>query len=528
MLESHRLHLAFIFLLAAVIWLPNLEVVPQWYWDEGVNLNYAKNLAEGRLLWFTLKYSFIPHPPFYIMVLALVVKAVGYTIIAARVLSVGVNFAVIYLLYRTGEEVEGGRTGLFASLLYTIYPSAVYWGRMGFSNNLLSLMVFSSLYCFVRYIKVGGRWWVPCCISAGLSTVTEPQGLPMAAALSLYFLVRQRTKAVWALTLLFGFFALFVLVMSLTSQYFMQDVMFQVRYYNIMRPHLVLALPLLAVLWWRRITLGGFISRILASEVQVIFQSKSLFNLFYVPVSLLAAHVISSITLIKPLTDEALFSGGDYYWLGIIGLLFLNPLYMNTLVLLYFMPNFLSVIAFGRSDHMLIPLYPFFALGLAVFLGRLYDHLKSRFDKRVVFLLLSYPLIFALFNGLSAFTVGGVLGSEPLADIRSVAGYVNSDSGIQELVLTTSNLVRYFPNATIITQAVVYDGYPVDYYHVGYTAERFIFNCSYVNAAYVVVPDGVLRWLGDYAPGPSGEISGWPVVNASGRYLVYGNPQRNL
>lgn len=45
-----------IILLSLLLRLPNLEVLPYWDWDEGVNQNIAWNLGEGKAQWFALNY----------------------------------------------------------------------------------------------------------------------------------------------------------------------------------------------------------------------------------------------------------------------------------------------------------------------------------------------------------------------------------------------------------------------------------------------------------------------------------------
>ncbi len=517
-------HLLLVFAAASLIWLPSLGTVPHWHWDEGVNLNYASNLAEGRLRWFTLEYAFIPHPPLYIISLAALVKVFGESIIVSRLFSVALNYGIIYLMYLIGGEVGGRRTGVYSAAAYAAYPAAVYWGRMGFSNNFLSILVVASMYSMIKYVKVGGRWWVPCCLLAGLSAVTEPQGLLVAAALGLYFMVMERSRMPQVAALIFGPFLLFATSMTFVSQYFMEDVMFQVQRVGLFRPQFLIALPILAAAAWKRRQVVEFLSRLLSSEVENIFETRELFKLFWVPAALLAAHFITSLTMLQPLSDRELFVGGDYYWLGIVGLLFLPAVHRVPVTLVFFLPSFLSVLVFGRSDHMLIPMYPFFALGVITLLEQLYKHLKPKAGFITALLLLSYPLAFAYLGNLQAYAAGGVLGEQNPMDVEAVAAYVASDSKPGGLVLTMSPLVPYFGNATIITQSVVYEGYAVDYYHGKYPPERYAFNCSYRNADYLVIPNGTLEWVADYASEPAGEMLSWPVVNGSGAYLVYRNP----
>jgi 4-amino-4-deoxy-L-arabinose transferase-like glycosyltransferase len=504
---------------ASLIWLPNLGTTPSWDWDEGYNLNYAWNISEGRLLWFSIKYAFVPHPPLYLLLAATLVKLFGQSILVIRLLSVALNFAIIFALYLIGREVGGERTGLAAAALFTVYPAALYWGRMGFANHLLSLLTVLSLYCLIKHLKAGGRWWIPCCLLAGSAAVTEPQGLFTAAAILVYFTAR-RENNLQAAALLFGPFIIYASAMTLISPYFVSDSMYQMQRFGLIGWRLIPALFLIVASVWKRKEAAGFIRRLFEEENQS--WNKDAFSRWYVPASLLAAHLLTSITLVEPPTGASLFAGGEYYWLGIIGLL-LADAYMAPVVLLYLMPAYAAVLAFGRADHMLIPLYPFFALGVAVLVLRLYSHFKRIFGVSLTLLVLAYPFAFAAYNGVSAYAFGGVFGAEPVSDLEAVSAYVESHSRSGDFVVTTTNLARFFRNSTDITQSIVYEGYDIEYYR-GYQPGRFAFNCSYRNAAYAVVPEGMLDWFGKYAPGPAEEIGGWDVVNRSGGYLVYRNP----
>jgi len=512
-----------VFLIACLLWLPNIGVLPAWDWDEGYNLNYAKNLGEGRLLWFSLKYAFVPHPPVYLSVLALFVKVFGNSILVIRLLSVALNFMVIYLLYLIGGRIGGPRMAFFTSLLYAIYPSAVYWGRMGFSNHLLNLLVVSSMYFLLRFNAEGGRWWVPACLLAGLSPVTEPQGFLVAAALTAYFIATKR-NTLSACAFLIGPTLVFAAVMAASSNYFIDDILHQTGRLKITVPVIASASALAALLAVKRKQALEFMNRMFEKETTAIFGSKDLFRLHYVPIAMLLAHLLSSTTLIAPISEKNMFVGGDYYWLGILGLLLLPAAYMNRVVLVYFLPSFTAVIAFGRADHMLIPLYPFFALGVACLLPELYVYLKPRIGVAAAIIILSYPFPAAVFNDLSAYVIGNQLAPEPVDDLRSVVAYVRNHSSPGDYIITTTHIARYFDNATTITQAVVYEGYPVEYYYGEYPKDRYVFNVSFRNAKYAVVPPGTVEWFKTYAPNASSEMGGWPIVNKSGRYLVLSNP----
>ena len=522
--EDSRIILLVILAAAAFVWLPNLFTIPHWDVDEGYNLNYARNIADGGVLWFSIKYAFVPHPPLYLLLLAALVRLFGESIEVIRVLSVVMNFVVIILLYLIGRVVDGRRAGLLAAGIFAVYPAAIYWGRMGFSNHLLSLMQLASLYCLVNFVRSGGRWWIFACAFAGLSPIVEPQGLFIAFALLIYFAAAAPRFLARASAVLLGPTLLFAAVLSAVSGYFVGDVLYQLQRFNLLKPQVLLLLPVIILVLWKRKILLSYVSDLFVSESRIIFGGRELLDNNIIPSALVLAHLLLTATLTRALTDEMMLIGGDYFWLGIIGLLFLNRVFLSQVVLLYFLPSFFAVLVFGRADHMLIPLYPFFALGLAIMLPWLYSFLREKVGVFLAFVVLLCPFALAVYTDWGAFVLGNMLPGEPVGDLQAVSAYVNNHNPRGGFVVTTTNLVRYLTNATPITQAVAYEGYKIEYYRGDYPPDRFVFNCSFRGARYAVLPNSTLGWLSGYAPGPAGDMERWRMVNASGGYVVLENP----
>ena len=65
--ENKKYMIAFIVIILLSIFLRfiNLETVPTWDFDEGYNMRYSYDLLNGEILWFAIKYTFIPHPPLF-------------------------------------------------------------------------------------------------------------------------------------------------------------------------------------------------------------------------------------------------------------------------------------------------------------------------------------------------------------------------------------------------------------------------------------------------------------------------------
>ncbi|MFC2162753.1 ArnT family glycosyltransferase [Candidatus Altiarchaeota archaeon] len=525
--------LALVFLLALALRLPNLYVIPHWDWDEGVNMNYAWNLAQGRLQWFTLKYSFIPHPPGYLVLLALVVKIVGQSLFAARILSVSLFMISMLFLYLVGVEVADRRIGLLSALLYAIYPAAIYWSRTGMINNLSSLLIISSLYFFIKHVKDGGSWWLPASLSLAGACLTSYIPLSLMPMILLYFLVKEK-KNFWKVSLvLMGPLAAFFIVMYLLrGDFFLSDFMYQLERFHLLGFKTVVLgiLLLLFTIYFKK--LKPFLTNLLTYEVEVIFGSRHYFNEVFVPSCLLAMNFMVSYTLLTPFSDKSIFTGGDYFWFGIIGLLFIERLTIHV-VILYFMPIFMFTIVIGRSDHMLIHLYPFFSLGSAILLDRLRYFMVRIFNgynvKRAFALsvtILAIPFLFTIYYDAIGFMGGRLLAKEDLSSALDAASYVNSVTDPNDFVLTTSNLNPFMASdASIITQAFVYEGRSIGYYRPNLTPDWFTRNCSYQNADYIVVPPGALKWFKELGHDDlADQMLGWRVVYSNKVYAVYINP----
>ncbi|MFH1403151.1 MAG: glycosyltransferase family 39 protein [Candidatus Altiarchaeota archaeon] len=518
---------------ALLLRIPNLSSTPHWYWDEGYNMNYGWNLSHLRIQWFSIKYTFIPHPPLYFAVLAAMIKTFGYSLYAARLLNVLYSIITLLLIYLTASEVADRRTGAIASMLYAIYPAAAYWSRTAMINNQFSLLAMLSLYSLIAYARKGGRWWMLSCASAVAATLTAYMGLSIVAALLLYMLVREPVKMRKASLILVTPLLLFTASMLLIrGSYFTEDMAYQLNRFHLLSIKKLAAIPVLILFAANYRRLKPFLTNLFDSEVELMFDSREYFNEVFVPSCLLAINFLLAYKLVTPFSDDSVFSGGDYFWLGIIGLLFIGRFRVHV-VLLYFLPLFITTILLGRSDHMLMQLYPFFAIGIAVllveyqkFLSRILSKWNIPSPAYVSILLLASPFAFTAYHDASAFIIGGVLREEDVSSAFSAAGYVNSIAGDEDLVLTTSNLAGMINAKTnIITQAFVYEGRGIAYYRANMTSDWFAYNTSIDRASYVVVPKGSLEWFEELGYDDLySKIDGWPRIYENRIYMVYANP----
>ncbi len=529
--DREKTFLFLIFFIAILFRVVNLHEIPHWYWDEGVNMNYGWHLSEGRIQWFSLKYSFIPHPPTYLLLTALVIKTVGYSLYLMRFINVLFSLLTLFLVYLIAREVSDKKTGLLSALLFAIYPAGIYWGRQVMINNLFSLLFILSLYLFLVYLRLGGRWWLYSTIVAIFASLTSFTGFVLFIPLLIHFFSKKPGYLPFLIIVsTIPFIAFFLVMIYIRGTYFLEDLFFQLDRFHFLGYKTMILLPLLVISCLYRDRIKSFFSNMFENEVELLFTSKDEFIDIFVPSCLLGVHLVLCYKLIIPFSDLSLFSGGDYFWIGIVGLLFVKRLRVY-LVLLYFFPLFVATIFLGRSDHMLIGLYPFFIVGTAIFLFFLKDfifRLKMFSSHRimVVSVILVLPFAFTLYYDLNAFVFGGILRAEDVSSNLAVVGFVNDLAGEDELILTTSNLVGLLDSrSSILTQSFVYDGYGIAYYRSNLSSDWFVDNISLDNAAYVIVPSNIMPWINEAGLGVyTQKMQDWTIVYDSGGYLVFDNP----
>ena len=529
-----------ILLLAAVLRLPNLETIPFWEFDEGYNLNYAWNLANGHIVWYTIRYAFIPHPPLFYMILAVIIKLFGYTLYPARVFAVTLSLGSTLLLYLAGTKLVNKNVGLLAALLYAIYPHAIFFGRMNYNNNLLAFMIMLALYLHL----LEGRWRTLSYAVIGLSAVVELSGAALILTAWILSRIFDKKNFLKNMGIALAPGIIFTLIMLyITPDYFVHDLLYQLNRFGFTPTVLALSACALAIFYLASDRLPEIYVRIrdfLRREITILFSEYDSIAWNYGLLAILAAaHFYSSRWLFHEFSEGCFFGSFDYYWLGLAGLLLVRGSIKRNTALLFALPMLLVTLKIGRFDHMCIPLYPLFSLGGGVLLPELNGFLRRAASllagsKILIYIcstiLLAYPFTYVLYADFGGFVLGRTLRHEDVKSMVEAAEYVNARISGADFVLTTSNLARFVRgNATVFIQGVAIDE-PIVYYPA-FPAERFLYNVSYRNAKYIVIPgyDG-LSWLATVENRTyrniSEEIGGWGVEMEIGPYFVYRNPEK--
>lgn len=509
----YKILIAVILLLTLFLRAYDIEAMPNWYWDEGVNLNTASNLVDGKAQQFALKYAWVPHPPLYFMVLVPLLKVVGDKIIALRVLSIAYSLMTVLVIYLVGKQMIDSKTGLVAALLYSVYPSAVFWSRMGFAHNQLMLLGIVTLYAVLKYANSGSRRFLYiACITAFLCFITEYSGIAFIMALLLYTHLYRRGEVKKVAVITVGLLSAYTMLMVfLYERWFIQDIWF-----NFGRVNIFL------------LFIGIIILLVLAAYPH---KFKNVLKWFHLKVDKVGIHVfmfylpLTLIVLLIPPSDKTLIQPIDYLWLvGVIGLMFIgNEERRNTTWVFYI--SYLAIIAaYDRSDHMVMPLYPIMSLGGAIFLLKLFysrDRIFSFISGKTrpflittsALTLIFYPILIMAYQDVDSFILGNNFKTMPLDEVEKLNSFINNRVTPEDIVLTQSYFSQGLKSkTTILSHAISYGGKAI-FYYPAFDAERFSYNTSIKNVKYAVLPKGMIEALSQIGhEETAAELGRWPVV----------------
>jgi hypothetical protein len=403
----------------------------------------------------------------------------------------------------------------------------VFWNRIGFANNQLILLSALSLYFIYRYAKDGGMTQLYLgCLFTGLSIVTEYTGLLNVAAIAVYLSRHRpgRTLQAVALSLLPVSF-LFAFMLYYTPGYFLFDVAYQLHRF------------------FSPIKLAAGIIAILAA-----YKLKDRAKAFYRPI---AAAMGEDTFIYVAVISLMSFNAVEYAFWHATTFLFticffgmcMAPAFLiegekqRHLIVLFLAAGILSMLAFDRTDHMTMVVYPFVSLGLAGLLYATYAKtlaeapktlrmLRVNLNKKMVFAACFYPLAVSACLSTYLFAMGGI-DSEPMEQIREIAAYINSHTSEGDVVLTYSWMFPLITKARVglITEAIAYEGIPIAYYSGDFPKDRFDFNTSFAHARLIIGANGTSEWIVNQtgARDIAGYIDEWNKTYVAG-FLIYRNP----
>jgi len=126
----------------------------------------------------------LQHPPFYPYLLHAVFRAVGVSVLAARLVSVASSLGLVIVTFLLGRELYGPPAGTTAALILAVAPIAVLTGRNIQTDSTFVFLMTLGALLYARAGRSGLRW-AACGAAFGLAIFTKLFTLVIGPALVL-------------------------------------------------------------------------------------------------------------------------------------------------------------------------------------------------------------------------------------------------------------------------------------------------------------------------------------------------------
>lgn len=134
--------------------------------------------------------SYFDHPPLQMYIISISARMLGNTEFAVRLPSVINSGIITFVIYLIGKELFDARTGLYASVLFSIAPVYAAGSILATVDPPFAVFWTLALYCAVRAIKTEkGYWWYLLGASVGLGLTGKYIMLLFMPALVIFLLL---------------------------------------------------------------------------------------------------------------------------------------------------------------------------------------------------------------------------------------------------------------------------------------------------------------------------------------------------
>jgi 4-amino-4-deoxy-L-arabinose transferase-like glycosyltransferase len=441
----------------------------------------------------------MPHPPFFYLISGFAMKIFGYNLSISRSLTAMYGVLTTILLFYLGTALVNKKLGLLTSFLFAIFPLAIVYNRWNLDYNLLQLLSVFTFLASINFLKTKQhKWFYAASIAAGVASITSFPGLGLVFGLFfLYFACRDARLVTKGVLLGFGVFAIYLsTVLSLQGAAFIFDLS-------------------------KMVSSGGL-------DVSIFDSFRSL--ILYSPWIALGFIGLLAYPLFFRKKNESIIT------LGIFASFFLFTLELFPVQ--------------APQIRGTIQLFPFFTLGIAFMIWGIIQTVMNPIQARwrvnlrkprefklavillwmCIFLVLAAPIstvvITDFHSALTRYTTDlDMFCAQSPGDAYAVANYINSHTDQNDFVIASPQVSWLFHcNHTDIEQAVAITHEPVIFYPTDMSNSRFVFNCTYQNAKYLVADDfSALFDVSAY----KFILSNWTPVYNVGEYTVYLNPQHS-
>ncbi len=179
-------------LAAALMLLLDLGREPLADWDEAIFAQVAREIVQSGD-WLTLHWGYelyFNKPPLLLWLTACAYLLFEVTEFAARLPSALAGIGLVGVTYLTGKVVYDRWAGTLGGLILLASLQFVRFARFGTTDILLTLLIFTSLYAYLRARSGSPHWWYLVWGGFGLACMVKSAGalvLPATLAVALWF-----------------------------------------------------------------------------------------------------------------------------------------------------------------------------------------------------------------------------------------------------------------------------------------------------------------------------------------------------
>lgn len=483
-MNGHRLRIAAVILIALLLRVHGLGETPRWFWDEGANLEYTRNLSLLQMTYFGYRYHHIPHPPLYFLVASFFTKAFGETILALRILSVFASLATMAYIYRILSFSTGVKTGLLGSFLYAISPEAVFWSRMGYANNVLTLFAMACIYHLLVFLKTGSQnHFLAASLITGLSILVEYTAIVFLASFFIVLVCYRKNHVVKGLAIACGPPALFVgSLLAFDDEYFILDLKAYLSIYPLVVPAGVIAA-------WIFMKKSGAI---------LDYADRHLYfgQIRDTPCEL-TIYALMIPAALFPVSESMFFKGQPpsfIFLASIIGCFLIGVQTLRNITLAFLVGYALMQTVINRWDHMSIPLHAIAIIGLAHLIQRIRES-KINVSPGIRAGIIVVPLALVIAANINAYFLGG-LDEAPTEEYEKITDYLNQHTSEDDKVITFTYLSKGLKaKPLLLSHVFIYRGHPFAYWARDYDQAEFTTSHDPKTIKYAVIPQGILEEL---------------------------------
>jgi len=150
--KSHRLYLAMIAVISFGLIFARLGANHLIPWDEAIYAKIAKNMVikdEYLNLYWKKNILWFEKPPLVMWLMAMFMKLLGFTSLAARLPSALLGFGTVIVTYLLGKKLFGTLAGYLAALSLVTGIHFLYYSRAAMTDVAVTFFISLSIYLFL-------------------------------------------------------------------------------------------------------------------------------------------------------------------------------------------------------------------------------------------------------------------------------------------------------------------------------------------------------------------------------------------